>query len=190
MLVKVHSIAASTSSSLSSVPARLRMNNVELGRHGRSRSNVWNYRGVNTFGAGRMEELGSHPTSSPSRLLPMRCATVLGVATFAWILFRARGRPLRGQRRYVAHRQRRSDADRLDTVVDPVKRHSLPPRLLEMQGEFEKMRRGANCNRAKSGHFSITCIASPYSRSRETVIALAGTFRGETGASSAGNSPS
>src|ERR1700732_3591592 len=37
---------------LSSVPARLRMNNFELGRHGRSRSNVWNYRGVNTFGAG------------------------------------------------------------------------------------------------------------------------------------------
>jgi hypothetical protein len=24
---------------------------VELGRHGHSRSNVWNYRGVNTFGA-------------------------------------------------------------------------------------------------------------------------------------------
>ncbi len=36
------------------------------------------------------------------------------------------GRPLPGQRRYVAHRQRRSAADRLDTVVDPVKRHSLP----------------------------------------------------------------
>src|SRR3984893_7789044 len=46
----------------------------------------------------------------------------------------------------------------------------------KMQGEFEKMQRGANCNRAKSGHFSITCIASPYSRSRETVIALAGTL--------------
>src|SRR5580704_16830702 len=45
-----------------------------------------------------------------------------------------------------------------------------------MQGEFEKMQRGANCNRARSGHFSITCIASPYSRSRETVIALAGTL--------------
>jgi hypothetical protein len=67
--------------------------------------------------------------SSPSRLLPMRCATVVGIATFAWILFRPQGRPLPGQRRYVAHRQRRSDADRLDTVVDPVKRHSLPPRF-------------------------------------------------------------
>jgi hypothetical protein len=30
----------------------------------------------------------------------------------------------------------------------------------KMQGEFEKMQRGANCNQAKSGHFSITCIAS------------------------------
>jgi hypothetical protein len=40
----------------------------------------------------------------------------------------------------------------------------------KMQGEFEKMQRGANCNRAKSDHFSITCIASPYSRSRETVL--------------------
>jgi hypothetical protein len=27
------------------------LNNIELGRHGRSRSNVWHYRGVNTFGA-------------------------------------------------------------------------------------------------------------------------------------------
>jgi hypothetical protein len=30
----------------------------------------------------------------------------------------------------------------------------------EMQGEFEKMRRGANCNQAKSGQFSITYVAA------------------------------
>ena len=41
------------------------------------------------------------------------------------------------------------------------------PAFTKMQGDFEKMQRGANCNRAKSAHFSITCIASPYSRSRE-----------------------
>jgi hypothetical protein len=45
------------------------LNNIELGRHGRSRSNVWNYRGVNTFGAGRMEELRSHPTVKPVALV-------------------------------------------------------------------------------------------------------------------------
>jgi ParB/Sulfiredoxin domain len=30
------------------------LNNVELGRHGRSRSNIWHYAGVNTFRAGRV----------------------------------------------------------------------------------------------------------------------------------------
>jgi hypothetical protein len=34
-----------------------------------------------------------------------------------------------------------------------------------------------NCNRAKSCHFSMVCTVSPYSRSRETFIALAGTNR-------------
>ena len=33
------------------------INNFELGQHGRSRSNVWDYAGVNTFRSGRLEEL-------------------------------------------------------------------------------------------------------------------------------------
>jgi DNA modification methylase len=41
------------------------LNNVELGRHGRSRSNIWHYAGVNTFRAGRMDELTVHPTVKP-----------------------------------------------------------------------------------------------------------------------------
>jgi DNA modification methylase len=41
------------------------LNNIELGRHGRSRSNVWHYAGVNTFRAGRMDELAAHPTVKP-----------------------------------------------------------------------------------------------------------------------------
>jgi DNA modification methylase len=41
------------------------LNNVLLGRHGRSRSNVWHYAGVNSFRAGRMDELRSHPTAKP-----------------------------------------------------------------------------------------------------------------------------
>lgn len=45
------------------------LNNVQLGRHGRSRTNVWSYRGVNTFGAGRMDELRSHPTVKPISLV-------------------------------------------------------------------------------------------------------------------------
>ena len=40
-------------------------NNVELGKHGRYRTNVWRYAGVNTFGKGRMEQLSGHPTPKP-----------------------------------------------------------------------------------------------------------------------------
>jgi DNA modification methylase len=45
------------------------LNNVELGRHGRSRSNVWHYAGVNTFRAGRLDELQCHPTVKPVALV-------------------------------------------------------------------------------------------------------------------------
>lgn len=44
-------------------------NNVELGRHGRNRSNVWTYAGVNTFRTGRLEELTTHPTAKPVALV-------------------------------------------------------------------------------------------------------------------------
>ena len=44
-------------------------NNVELGRFGRNRSNVWTYAGVNTFGRGRMEALAAHPTVKPVALV-------------------------------------------------------------------------------------------------------------------------
>lgn len=44
-------------------------NNVELGRFGRNRSNVWTYAGVNTFGRGRMQALASHPTVKPVALV-------------------------------------------------------------------------------------------------------------------------
>jgi 16S rRNA G966 N2-methylase RsmD len=45
------------------------LNNVELGRHGRSRTNVWHYAGANTFRAGRMDDLKSHPTVKPIALV-------------------------------------------------------------------------------------------------------------------------
>ena len=44
-------------------------NNVELGKHGRSRTNVWDYAGVNTFGTERNAELAMHPTVKPVALI-------------------------------------------------------------------------------------------------------------------------
>lgn len=41
------------------------INSFELGQHGRYRTNVWQYRGVNTFKSGRLDELALHPTVKP-----------------------------------------------------------------------------------------------------------------------------
>jgi DNA modification methylase len=45
------------------------VNNVQLGRFGRSRTNVWNYAGQNSFGNDRDTELAMHPTVKPVALV-------------------------------------------------------------------------------------------------------------------------
>ncbi len=45
------------------------LNSFELGQHGRYRTNVWEYRGVNTLRTGRMEELSLHPTAKPVEMI-------------------------------------------------------------------------------------------------------------------------
>jgi DNA modification methylase len=45
------------------------INSVELGRHGRNRSNVWRYPGISSMRAGRLEELAMHPTVKPVALV-------------------------------------------------------------------------------------------------------------------------
>jgi hypothetical protein len=45
------------------------INTFELGQHGRYRTNVWQYRGMNSFGSGRDEGLASHPTPKPVAMI-------------------------------------------------------------------------------------------------------------------------
>jgi DNA modification methylase len=45
------------------------INSFELGQHGRYRTNVWEYRGVNTFKTGRLDELALHPTVKPVAMM-------------------------------------------------------------------------------------------------------------------------
>jgi DNA modification methylase len=45
------------------------INNINLGVHGRSRSNVWDYGGINSFGKHRDELLAMHPTVKPVALV-------------------------------------------------------------------------------------------------------------------------
>jgi DNA modification methylase len=45
------------------------LNNIELGKHGRNRTNVWEYRGINSFGRDRDDLLKIHPTVKPVALV-------------------------------------------------------------------------------------------------------------------------
>jgi DNA modification methylase len=45
------------------------INNVELGKHGRYRTNVWSYAGANGFSSSRDDDLAMHPTVKPVALV-------------------------------------------------------------------------------------------------------------------------
>lgn len=59
-------------------------NNVQLGRYGRNRSNVWQYAGANTFRRGRLQDLSAHPTVKPVELVAdaIKDCTRLGEVVF------------------------------------------------------------------------------------------------------------
>jgi DNA modification methylase len=45
------------------------VNSFELGQHGRYRTNVWQYKGMNSFKAARDDELALHPTVKPVQMV-------------------------------------------------------------------------------------------------------------------------
>jgi DNA modification methylase len=45
------------------------LNTVELGKHGRNRTNVWDYASVNTFAGNRSGDLDLHPTVKPTAMV-------------------------------------------------------------------------------------------------------------------------
>jgi DNA modification methylase len=66
---------------------RPHINNIELGRFGRNRSNVWTYPGQNTFGNDRETELAMHPTIKPAALVAdaiLDCSTRDGIVLDAF----------------------------------------------------------------------------------------------------------
>ena len=48
------------------------INSFELGQHGRYRTNVWQYRGMNTLSAERNAALALHPTVKPVAMVATR----------------------------------------------------------------------------------------------------------------------
>jgi DNA modification methylase len=45
------------------------VNNVELGKHGRYRTNVWDHPGISSLGTNRSDDLAMHPTVKPVALV-------------------------------------------------------------------------------------------------------------------------
>jgi DNA modification methylase len=45
------------------------VNSFELGQHGRYRTNVWSYKGMNSFGGNRNADIGLHPTVKPVAMI-------------------------------------------------------------------------------------------------------------------------
>lgn len=63
------------------------INNFGLGDTGRYRSNLWTYAGANTFRAGRMDDLGAHPTVKPIEMISdaiMDCSKLGGLIADAF----------------------------------------------------------------------------------------------------------
>ena len=70
------------------------VNSFELGQHGRYRTNVWQYRGVNTLKAGRMAELELHPTVKPVQMIADAIRDVSGRGEIVLDLFGGSGSTL------------------------------------------------------------------------------------------------
>jgi DNA modification methylase len=88
------------------------INSFELGQHGRYRTNVWQYRGVNTLKAGRMDELALHPTVKPVQMIADAIKDVSGRGDIVLDLFGGSGSTL-----IAAHKTgRRANLCELDPV--------------------------------------------------------------------------
>jgi DNA modification methylase len=70
------------------------INTFELGQNGRYRTNVWQYRGVNTLRSDRMEELALHPTVKPVQMIADAIRDVSGRGDIVLDIFGGSGSTL------------------------------------------------------------------------------------------------
>ena len=70
------------------------VNSFELGQHGRYRTNVWQYKGVNTLKSGRQAELALHPTVKPVQMIADAIKDVSGRGDIVLDLFGGSGSTL------------------------------------------------------------------------------------------------
>jgi len=120
------------------------INTFELGQHGRYRTNVWEYKGVNTLRAGCMGELKLHPTVKPVQMIADAIKDVSGRSDIVLDTFGGSGSTLiaahkTGRREYLVELDpiycgriiRRWESYSHDEAQQLACGISLPPALLE-----------------------------------------------------------
>ncbi len=117
------------------------INNVELGKHGRYRTNVWSYAGANAFSARRNDDLAMHPTVKPVALVAdaiLDCSAPKGIVLDA---FAGSGTTL-----VAAHKTRRRgfgielDPHYCDVILARLKKATrLEPVLAESGATFAQV---------------------------------------------------
>jgi DNA modification methylase len=70
------------------------INSFELGQHGRYRTNIWEHKGANSFRAGRLDDLGMHPTVKPVQMIADAIKDVSGRGDIVLDLFGGSGSTL------------------------------------------------------------------------------------------------
>ncbi len=126
-------------------------NNVELGRHGRNRTNVWSYPGVNTWGPSR-GDLSLHPTVKPIALVAdaiLDCSSrkdiILDPFAGSGTTFLAAQKT--GRNGYGIE----IDPAYCDLIVERMRQAFGIEATLEATGEgFESIRRSRSANRASA----------------------------------------
>jgi DNA modification methylase len=115
------------------VGAAPHLNMVELGKHGRNRTNVWDYASVNSLRGSRREDLALHPTVKPTGLVADAIQDVTRRGDIVLDLFLGSGTTLMAAER-TARRFRGLDIDPayVDVAIERWSaRTGLAPRLEE-----------------------------------------------------------
>ena len=111
-------------------------NRVELGKYGRYRTNVLEMAGLNSFGAGRIEALESHPTRKPVQLIAELIRDVTDIGDVVLDTFLGSGTALIAADRTgrVCHGME-LDPLYVDTIVRRWEQHSKCTAVLEDSGK-------------------------------------------------------
>ena len=147
------------------------INSFELGQHGRYRPNVWCYKGMNSFGAGRNEEIQLHPTIKPVAMIADAIKDVSNRNGIVLDLFGGSGSTLiaahkTGRRGYIC------ELDRLycDRIIRRWQVFAKDDAVLEKTGQrFEEVEREKSTESPEAPLHVTPSATEPHPTSRSSV---------------------